>query len=81
MTAVLVNVGASLVFATVMVKVSVTSTVPSLIVITTLLAPTFALSGVPVRIPVVASNVNQLGTVVPVMVRVSPTSTSEAVTV
>ena len=81
MTAVLVNVGASLVFATVMVNVSVTSTVPSLIVITTLLAPTFALSGVPDRIPVVASNVNQLGTVVPVMVRVSPTSTSVAVTV
>ena len=77
----LVNVGASLVFATVMVNVSVTSTVPSLTVITTLLAPTFALSGVPARIPVVASNVNQLGTVVPVMVRVSVTSTSVAVTV
>ena len=81
MTAVLVNVGASLVFATVIVNVSVTSTVPSLMVITTLLAPTFALRGVPDSIPVVASNVNQLGTVVPDMVRVSPTSTSVAVTV
>ncbi len=80
-TAVLVIVGASLVLATAMVNESVTEVVPSLTVITTLLSPTLALSGVPARTPVDAVNVAQLGTVVPVMVSVSPTSTSDAVTV
>ena len=77
----LVIVGASLVFATVIVNESVTVVVPSPTVMTTLLSPTLALSGVPDRTPVVASKVSQLGTVVPVIVRVSPTSTSDAVTV
>ena len=42
--------------------------------------PTSSFVGVPVRTPVLAVNVSQLGTVVPVMVSVSP-STSVAVTV
>ena len=47
-----VPVGSSLVLATVMVKESVTEAVPSLAVMTTLLAPTSASSGVPVSTPV-----------------------------
>ena len=75
-------VGASLVLATVMVNVSVTEPpLPSETVITTLLAPTSALSGVPASTPVDAVKVAQPGTVVPVMVSVSPLSTSAAVTV
>ena len=80
-TAVLVMVGASLELATAKVNVSVTEAVPSDTVITTLLSPTSALSGVPASTPVDAVKVAQLGTVVPVMVSVSPLSTSAAVTV
>ena len=58
-TAVLVIVGASLVFATVIVNESVTVVVPSPTVMTTPLSPTLALSGVPDRTPVVASKVSQ----------------------
>jgi hypothetical protein len=64
-----------------MVNESVTEAVPSLAVMTTLLAPTSALSGVPASTPVDAVKVAQLGTVVPVSVIVSPLSTSAAVTV
>ena len=79
----LVIVGASFVFATVMVNVSVTCPLlPSVTVITTSFpdVPTLSLVGVPVSTPVLAVNVSQLGTVVPVIVSVSP-STSVAVTV
>ena len=79
-TAVLVMVGASLALATVMVNESVTEAVPSETVITTLLAPTSALSGVPASTPVDAVKVAQPGTVVPVMVSAS-LSSSAAVTV
>ena len=79
-TAVLVIVGASLVLATTMVNVSVTDAVPSLAVMTTLLSPTLALSGVPVSTPVEAVKVAQDGTVVPVRVIVS-LSSSAVVTV
>jgi hypothetical protein len=77
----LVMLGASLVLATVMVNESVTEAVPSLAVMTTLLAPTLASSGVPASTPVEAVKVAQDGTVVPVKVTVSPLSTSAAVTV
>jgi hypothetical protein len=80
-TAVLETAGASLVFATVMVNESVTEAVPSLAVMTTLLAPTLASSGVPASTPVEAVKVAQDGTVVPVRVTVSPLSASAAVTV
>jgi hypothetical protein len=81
-TAVLEIVGASLVLATAMVNESVTEPpLPSLAVITTMLSPTSALSGVPASTPVDAVKVAQLGTVVPVKVIVSPLSTSAAVTV
>ena len=76
-------VGASLVFATVMVNESVTCPLfPSVTVINTSFpdVPTFAFRGVPLRTPVAALKDNQLGTVVPVIVSVSP-STSAAVTV
>ena len=75
-TAVLVIVGASLAFATVIVNVSVTDAVPSLAVITTLWSPTSSLSGVPASTPEDAVKVAQLGTVVPVRVIVVPLSTS-----
>ena len=81
MTAVLVIVGASLVLATAIVNESVTEAVPSLAVMTTLLSPTSASSGVPVSTPVEAVKVAQDGTVVPVRVIVSLLSTSAAVTV
>ena len=81
-TAVESIVGASLVFATVIVKVCVTVTCPSVTVSVTSLpeVPTFAFSGVPVRTPVAAVKVSQLGTSVDPIVRVSP-STSEATSV
>ena len=60
---------------------SVTVASPSVAVITTAWSPTSALTGVPARTPVDAVKVNQLGTVVPVRVTVSPTSTSAVVTV
>ena len=66
-----------------MVNESVTCPLfPSVTVINTSLpdVPTFAFSGVPLRTPVAALKDNQLGTVVPVIVSVSP-STSAAVTV
>ena len=74
-------VGASLVLATVTVNESVTEAVPSEAVITTLWLPTSSLVGVPESAPVEAVKVSQLGTVVPVIVSVSPLSTSAAVTV
>ena len=76
-----VPVGSSLVLATVMVNVSVTEASPSVAVMTTLLAPTLASSGVPARTPVDAVKVSQDGTVVPVRVTPSPVSASEVVTV
>ena len=76
-----VPVVASSVLATVIVNVSVTVVVPSLIVITTLWSPTCALAGVPAKTPVAAVKVDQAGKVVPVMLKVSPVSTSDAVTV
>ena len=79
-TAVLEMVGASLVFATVIVNESVTDDSESATVITTLCDPTSSLVGVPVSTPVLAVKDSQLGTVVPVIVRVSP-SASSAVTV
>ena len=79
--AVLEKVGASLVSATVIVKLSVTDAVPSVTVITTLWSPTLVPTGVPVRAPVEASNDSQSGTVVPDIVRVSDVSGSDAVTV
>ena len=81
MPAVLEKVGASLVSATVIVKVSVTDADPSVTVMTTLWSPTFTPAGVPVRAPVEASNDSHAGTVVPDMVSVSDVSASEAVTV
>ena len=72
---------ASLVLATVIVNESVTVASPSVAVITTAWSPTSALTGVPARTPVDAVKVNQSGTVVPVRVTVSPTSTSAVVTV
>ena len=75
------SVGASFVLATVMLNESVTDAVPSLNVITTAWLPTSALVGVPVRTPVEAVKVSQLGTVVPAAVNVSPASTSDAVDV
>ena len=64
------------------VKVCVTVTCPSVTVSVTSLpeVPTFAFSGVPVRTPVAAVKVSQLGTSVDPIVRVSP-STSEATSV
>jgi len=59
---VLVMLGASLVLATTMVNVSVAEAVPSLAVMTTLLSPTLALSGVPASTPVEAVKVAQDGT-------------------
>ena len=79
-TAVLEMVGASLVFATVIVNESVTDDSESATVITTLCDPTSSLVGVPVSTPVLAVKDSQLGTVVPVIVSVSP-SASSAVTV
>ena len=71
--------GASFTLATDMVKLSVTDPpFPSLTVITTLWSPTFAFNGVPDKLA--PSNSNQVGTVVPVNVRLS-SSSSEAVTV
>jgi hypothetical protein len=64
-----------------MVNVSVTEASPSVAVMTTLLAPTLASSGVPARTPVDAVKVSQDGTVVPVRVTPSPVSASEVVTV
>jgi hypothetical protein len=78
---VLEMLGASLVLATAIVNESVTEAVPSLAVMTTLLSPTSASSGVPVSTPVEAVKVAQDGTVVPVRVIVSLLSTSAAVTV
>ena len=72
---------ASSVLATVIVNESVTVASPSVAVITTAWSPTSALTGVPARTPVDAVKVNQSGTVVPVRVTVSPTSTSAVVTV
>ena len=60
-TAVLETAGASLVLATAMVNESVTEAVPSDTVITTLLSPTSALSGVPASTPVEAVKVAQPG--------------------
>ena len=81
-TAVLSIVGASLVFATVMVNVCVTVTWLSVTVSVTSLpeVPTLAFSGVPDRTPVAALKVSQLGTSVEPIVSVSP-STSEATSV
>ena len=79
----LVIVGASLVFVTVIVNESVTCPLlPSETVIRTSFpeVPTFAFSGVPLRTPVAALKDNHPGRVVPVIVSVSP-STSDAVTV
>ena len=53
----------------------------SVTVRTTLWSPTSSLVGVPVRTPVLAVKVNQLGTVVPAIVSVSPVSASLAVSV
>ena len=78
------NEGASLVFATVIVNESVTlSPAASVTVRTTAfpVVPTLSLVGVPVSTPVLAVNVSQLGTVVPVNVSVSPASASAAVSV
>ena len=76
-TAVLVIVGASLVFATAIENESVTDPpLPSLAVMTTLCEPTSSLSGVPARAPLDAVKVSQLGTVVPVRVIVSPSSSA-----
>ena len=72
--------GASLTLATDMVNESVTETLASETVITTLWSPMSASPGVPVSAPVVVSKAIQLGTVVPTMVRVSP-STSFPTTV
>ena len=81
-TAVLVIVGASLVLATTNVKLCVVDALfVSVAVITTEWLPTSALVGVPVRTPVAAVKVSQLGTVVPDSVALSPVSTSVAVTV
>ena len=66
--------------ATVIVNESVTEDSESWTVITTLCVPTSSLVGIPVSTPVLAVKVSQLGTVVPVIVRVSP-SASSAVTV
>ena len=66
--------------ATTIVNVSVTEAVPSEAVITTLWLPTSSLVGVPESTPVDVVKVSQLGTVVPVRVTVSPSS-SEVVTV
>ena len=75
-------VGASLVFATVMVNESVAvSPAVSVIVRTTLWSPTSSFVGVPVSTPVLAVNVSQLGTVVPANVSVSPVSASAPVNV
>ena len=68
--------------ATVIVNESVTdSPAASVTVRTTLWSPTSSLVGVPVRTPVLAVKVNQLGTVVPAIVSVSPVSASLAVSV
>ena len=76
-TAVLVIVGASLVLATAIENESVTEPpLPSLAVMTTLCEPTSSLSGVPARAPLDAVKVSQLGTVVPVRVIVSPSSSA-----
>ena len=81
-TAALSTVGASLVFATVMLNDSVAvAPASSVAVNNTLWEPTSLLVGVPERIPVSASNAIQLGTVVPLRVTESPVSTSEVVTV
>ena len=72
-----VIVGASLVFATAIENESVTDPpLPSLAVMTTLCEPTSSLSGVPARAPLDAVKVSQLGTVVPVRVIVSPSSSA-----
>ena len=71
-------------FATVIVNESVTlSPAASVIVRTTAfpVVPTLSLVGVPVSTPVLAVNVSQLGTVVPDIVSVSPTSASAPVRV
>ena len=68
-------------FATVIVNESVTVVVPSPTVMTTLLSPTLALSRVPDRTPVVASKVKPAWHGRAGHCRVSPTSTSDAVTV
>ena len=68
--------GASLTLATEMVNVSVTDSVASETVMTTLWSPTSASPGVPVSAPVAVSKAIQLGTVVPTMVRVSPSSSA-----
>ena len=81
-TAALSTVGASLVFATVMLNDSVAvAPASSVAVNNTAWEPTSLLVGVPERIPVSASNAIQLGTVVPLRVTESPVSTSEVVTV
>ena len=76
------TVGASLVLATAITNESVTvAPDASVAVITTAWFPTSELVGVPVRTPVEAVKVSQLGTVVPVSVTVSPESTSRHMTV
>ena len=68
--------GASLTLATEIVNESVTDSVASETVMTTLWSPISASPGVPVSAPVVASKAIQLGTVVPAMVRESPSSSA-----
>ena len=80
-TAVEVKLGASFTFATLIVNDWVSSTVPSLAVITTELSPTSEFPGVPDNSPVVVLKVNQYGIVVPVNVTVEPVSTSSVITV
>ena len=76
----LVIVGASLVFATVTVKLSVAvAPAASVAVITTFQEPTWSFVGVPVKAPAV--QLIQLGNVVQVRVTVSPASTSLATVV
>ena len=68
--------GASLTLATLMVNESVTDSEASETVMTTAWSPTSASPGVPVSAPVEVSKAIQLGTVVPTMVRVSPSSSA-----
>ena len=66
-----------MVLATAIENESVTEPpLPSLAVMTTLCEPTSSLSGVPAKAPLDAVKVSQLGTVVPVRVIVSPSSSA-----
>ena len=76
-TAVLVTVGASLAFETVMVKVCVpVAPAASVTVSVTLWLPTSELVGVPVRTPLLAVKVSQPGMLELASVNVSPASMS-----